>query len=158
MAHKAASAMATDELAFSSDVQEAAATLQRVDLLHTSGALQYLDNPRAHLTTLVSLGATHMLFNRLSLTQGAHDIITVQESWLSENGPGPMPSGIPERKVRYPFICLQASAFYDALSKDYNIVMTFDDRSGMLPIPGEPIIGVGLLARLKREHGTACPL
>jgi putative methyltransferase (TIGR04325 family) len=126
-----------------------------VDLLHTSGSLQYVANPRAYLNTLVSIHATHMLFNRLILTQGAHDIITIQESWLSETGPGALPSGMQDRKVRYPCICLQESALYDAIRKDYDIVMTFDDRSGMFPIRGEPIIGAGLLARLKRENETA---
>jgi putative methyltransferase (TIGR04325 family) len=150
MAQKAETALANDELAFSSNLREAVDSLKRVDLLHTSGTLQCVNNPREYLSTLVSIRATHILFNRLGLTKGPHDVITIHEAWLSENGPGAMQSGIQDRKVRYPFVFLQESTFYDVISKDYDVVMTFDDPSRMFPVNDEPIIGVGLLARLKR--------
>jgi len=61
-----------------------------------------------------------------------------------------MPSELPDRKVRYPYIFLQESTFYDAISENYDIVMTFDDSSGVFPVNDEPIVGVGLVARRKR--------
>jgi putative methyltransferase (TIGR04325 family) len=150
MAQRAKAVLSTDELSFSSSLSDAAASVQRIDLLHTSGTLQYVDKPCDYLRTLVAVSASHILINRLGLTKGNHDVITVQESWLSWNGPGPMPDGIPDRKVRYPYTFLRESTFYDAIRENYDIVMTFDDPSGTFPVDDEPIVGVGLLARLKR--------
>lgn len=150
MAQRAKTVFSTDELNFSSNLSDAAASMKRIDLLHTSGTLQCVDKPYDYLRTLVSLSASHILFNRLGLTKGNHDVITVHESWLSWNGPGPMPDGIPDRKVGYPFIFLKESLFYDAIRKNYDVVMTFDDPIGMYPVDDEPIVGVGLLAKLKR--------
>jgi hypothetical protein len=61
-----------------------------------------------------------------------------------------MPNGILDRKVRYPFVFPKESTFYEAISENYDVVMTFDDPSGMFPVDDEPIVGVGLLARRKR--------
>jgi putative methyltransferase (TIGR04325 family) len=150
MAQRAQTVLATDELSFSSNLSDAAASMERIDLLHTSGTLQCVDKPYDYLRTLVSVSASHILFNRLGLTKGTHDVITVHESWLSRNGPGPMPNGIPDRKVRCPFVFPKESTFYEIISENYDVVMTFDDSSGMFPVDDEPIVGVGLLARRKR--------
>jgi putative methyltransferase (TIGR04325 family) len=150
MAQRAGTVLSSDELEFSSNLSDAADSMKRIDLLHTSGTLQCVDKPYDSLLTLVSVSASHILFNRLGLTKGNHDVITVHESWLSWNGPGPLPSGIPDRKVRYPLVFQKESTFYDAISRNYDIAMTFDDPSGVLPVNNEPIVGVGLLARRKR--------
>ncbi|HWP46806.1 MAG TPA: methyltransferase, TIGR04325 family [Candidatus Limnocylindrales bacterium] len=150
MIQKAAEIFTNDELTFSSNLREAADSLRQIDLLHTSGTLQYVNNPCEYLRTLVSIHATHILFNRLNLTKGSQDIITIQESWLSCNGPGAMPSGVQDRKVRYPVVFLRESTFYDAISKDYDVVMTFDEPGDVFSIESGPIFSVGLLARRKR--------
>ena len=154
MARRAGAVLATDELGFSSDLSAAAASLKRVDLIHTSGTLQYIDKPYDCLRALVSVSASQILFNRLGLTRGQQDVITVQEAWLSGNGPGPMPRGIPDRKLRFPCIFPKESEFYDAIGETYDVVMKFDDPSGIFPVDDEPIIGVGLLARRKRSIGS----
>jgi putative methyltransferase (TIGR04325 family) len=147
---KAASVLANDELSFSSSLTDAAASLKPVDLLHTSGTLQHVDNPDAWLHVLVSIGASHMLFNRLGLTRGNHDVITTHTSWLSENGPGEFHSlGIPNRQVSYPFTFLRESLFLNVLGLHYDVVATFADTSGIFPVADEPIAGSGLLARHK---------
>ena len=155
MAKEAGSVLSTGELSFSSDLRDAVDSMKRVDLLHTSGTLQCVDKPYEYLQRLVTASASHILFNRLGLTKGNHDVITVHESWLSWNGPGPMPSGIPDQKVRYPFIFPRESTFYDILKQSYDVVMTFDDTSGTYPVGNEPIVGIGVLARLKRRDPAA---
>ena len=87
--------------------------------------------------------------NRLALTKGNHEVVTIHESWLSWNGPGSMPAGIADRKVRYSFVYPKESVFMEALSDRYNVITTFEDSSGVVPVDGEPIIGFGLLARRK---------
>ena len=150
MAQKAGAAATSDELSFSSDLRAAVDSLKRVDLLHTSGALQYVSDPHDCLRTLVSSGAKHMLFNRLGLTKGPRDVIGVQESWLSQNGPGDLPRGFQDRQVRYPFTFMPESSFYEVLRENYDVVMTFDEPSAIFPVNDEPIIGRGLLVRLRR--------
>jgi putative methyltransferase (TIGR04325 family) len=144
---KAASELTDKELSFSSSVEDAAVTLKSVDLLHTSGALQYLKQPDVGLRTLVSVGARHVLFNRLALTKGAHDVIVVQQSRLSSNGPGEFPAiGIRDRMVDYPVTFLKESSLFGILREQYEVVATFPDASGVLPVAGELIAGMGLLA------------
>jgi putative methyltransferase (TIGR04325 family) len=147
MAEKAKHVLSNDELIFSSDLSDAAKSMKRIDLLHTSGTLQCIDNSYDYLERLTSISANHILFNRLGLTKGTHDVITIHESWLSWNGPGPMPNGFEDRKVRYPFVFPRESEFMEILSKRYEVKMNFDDTSGIFPVKDEPIIGGGLLAR-----------
>lgn len=144
---KKASVLANDELRFLSSVQEAAQTLNQVDLLYTSGTLQCVDDPQQHLKDLVAVQAEYMLFNRLALTPGSSDIITIHESWLSWNGPGALPSGRRDHKVRYPMILMQAGTFYDALKPTYDVVMTFNDANETFTVQKQSIAGIGLLAR-----------
>jgi putative methyltransferase (TIGR04325 family) len=149
MAEKARHILSCDELSFSSDLIEAASSLKQIDLLHTSGTLQCVDNPYDYLQRLISTSANHILFNRLGLTKGNHEVVTIHESWLSWNGPGTMPSGIADRKVSYPFVFPRESVFMEMLSAHYKTIMTFDDSSGIFPVDDEPITGFGLLVRRK---------
>jgi putative methyltransferase (TIGR04325 family) len=144
---EAASELTDQELSFSSGVQDAAATLKSVDLVYSSGALQYLKQPDVGLRALVSVGAPHILFNRLALTKGDHDVIVVQQSPLSWHGPGEFPTiGIRNRMVDCPMTFLKESSFFGILREHYEVVATFPDASGVLPITGEPIVGMGVLA------------
>jgi hypothetical protein len=121
--------------------------MKRIDLLHTSGTLQCVDSPYDYLQKLISTSANHILLNRLGLTKGTCEVITVHESWLSSNGPGPMPDGFTDRKIRYPFVFPRESVFMKMLSDNYSTMIIFKDASGIFPVNNEPIIGLGLLVR-----------
>lgn len=149
MAEQAMPILSSDELSFASDLDEAASSFQRIDLIHTSGTLQCVEAPYDTLEKLISTSANHILFNRLGLTKGNHEVITTHETWLSWNGPGPLPDNIVDRKVRYPFVFPRETVFMEMLSKNYSIVITFDDSSGIFPVNKEPIIGLGLLTKRK---------
>lgn len=146
MAEKA-QVLANEELRFSNDITQSAASLGRLDVLHTSGTLQCVEKPYEFLEKLISVSAKHIMFSRLGLTQGNSEVITIHESWLSWNGPGPMPEGFTDRKVFYPFVFSREAVFREILGSDYEIVMTFDDTSGVIPVDDEPIVGFGLFAR-----------
>lgn len=144
---KAASELTDEELSFSCSVEDAAATLKSVDLVYSSGALQYLKQPEVGLRALVSVGAPHILFNRLALTKGDHDVIVVQQSPLSWHGPGEFPAiGMQDRMVDCPMTFLKESSLFGILREQYEVVATFPDASGVLPVTGEPIVGMGMLA------------
>ena len=120
----------------------------RPDVVHTSGTLQCVDDPLDHLQRLVDIGAEHMVFNRLGLSLGGQ-VVTIHESRLSENGPGPMPAGMPDRLVRYPFVFPSREAFLGILTQRYDVAATFADDSGVFRVRGARLVGGGMVARLK---------
>lgn len=143
MAAKAAP-LANDELRFASSLDGLTA-----DVIHTSGTLQCVDDPLGHLRKLIALEAEHIVFNRLGLSSGA-EVVTVHESMLSANGPGPMPAGIPDRLVRYPFVFPSKADFMALLRERYEVVATFNDDSGIFQVRGAPrIVGGGMVVRRK---------
>lgn len=72
-----------------------------VDLVHSSGTLQYLEDPDEAARDLASVGAPFMLWQR---TAFAHKdrVVVVQTSRLSDNGMGPLPPEFKDRTVAYP--------------------------------------------------------
>ncbi|MEB3242859.1 MAG: methyltransferase, TIGR04325 family [Cyanobacteriota bacterium] len=146
MANRARAVLADEELRFSSDLAEAAMLMGEVDLLHTSGTLQCVANPYADLRQLMRIQANHLLLNRLGVTQGDHDVITVHQSRLSWNGPGAMPVGMTDRTITYPFVFPQEAVLREIVRESYQDIACFADPSGIFPVWGEPIIGLGLLA------------
>ena len=53
------------------------------------------------------------------------DIIALQESHLSDNGPGPLPSGIHDQVCRYPVSFVSTAAMRQALDPFYQIILEF---------------------------------
>lgn len=146
MVNQARALLADGELRFSSDLAEATTLMGEVDLLHTSGTLQCVANPYADLKQLMHIQANYLLLNRLGVTQGDHDVITVHQSRLSWNGPGAMPAGMTDRTITYPFVFPQESILREMVRESYQDIACFVDPSGIFPVWGEPIIGIGLLA------------
>jgi len=147
MTESASALLETDELHFTADLEEAGRWLDQIDLLHTSGALQCVPDPYEQLQQLINIKAQYMLLSRLGLTQGDHDVITIHKSQLSWNGPGPLPPGILDREVSYPFTFPQESMFRSMLNKSYEEMAVFEDTSGIFKVAEESIVGMGLLAK-----------
>lgn len=145
MAKAAAEQLATHELSFHGDLQTAVDRLEQVDLLHSSGTLQCVEDPYTCLERLVAVGAKQLLLNRLGLSRSDHDVITVHETMLSWNGPGPMPEGISDRRICYPFTFPQEGRLKEILAGGYRVRAEFEDSSGCFPVDNEPIFGLGLL-------------
>lgn len=146
MVKHATSELSDDELRFCSDLGEAAGSMGEVDLLHTSGTLQCVASPYADLKQLFNIQAKYILLNRLGVTKGDHDVITIHQSRLSWNGPGPMPAGMTDHTIAYPFVFPQESLLRGIIQETYREIACFADPSGIFPVRGEPIVGIGLLA------------
>lgn len=95
----AAAHLANEELRYFTDLKDGKHWLQRIDLMHCVSALQYVPEPESILESLVRAGAPSMLWAKLML--GDRRDTFVQTSRLCDNGPGPLPIGIPDRKVTY---------------------------------------------------------
>ena len=147
MAESASALLETEELHFTAELEDAGRWLGQIDLLHTSGTLQCVPDPYEKLQQLINIKAQYMLLSRLGLTQGDHDVITIHKSQLSWNGPGPLPPGILDREVSYPFTFPQESMFRSMLNKSYEEMAVFEDTSGIFQVAEESIVGMGLLAK-----------
>jgi putative methyltransferase (TIGR04325 family) len=95
------------------------------DLVFTSGALQYVPDPLATLNDLLALDPAHVFVTRLEVGQRR---VEVQESRLSENGPGPLPAGFTDRTIRYPVTVLPWNDYETVLTgRGYTVLHRFDE-------------------------------
>jgi putative methyltransferase (TIGR04325 family) len=138
-----------DELAFFDSLPAALRSGENPDLLHVSGVLQFVEHPYVMLDLLVKSGAPYLFFNRMAFTAKANDVIGVRRSMLSANGIGPLPPGIRDGEVSYPYVVLARRKF-DSFLDSYETVVQFEDNTGLSPIKDEPLQATGMLLRRKR--------
>jgi hypothetical protein len=107
-----ASELATDRLRFFSSIPDAAAWLGSVEVMHSSGALQYTPEPEVTLKKLCGLRAKRMLWQRMALSTDTLER-EMQSSNLGDNGPGRL-AGLREKIVLYERTKLPEQVFLDA--------------------------------------------
>ncbi|MBM3145509.1 MAG: methyltransferase, TIGR04325 family [Chloroflexi bacterium] len=110
----------TEELRFHESILGVKARLGHVDLIHSSGTLQYVPDPENTVREMLDCAPNFLFLNRLALS-AKDKIITLQESLLSSNGPGPMPEDIQDRLCRYPVTYFPKARFENLLCQKYNI-------------------------------------
>ncbi|MET4384512.1 putative methyltransferase (TIGR04325 family) [Bradyrhizobium sp. F1.4.3] len=98
MVHRA-SELATDQLMFFDDIEKAADWLGSIDLMHSNGAIQYVDDPIGTVKALCAVGPAKMVWCRVPISEGSARE-EIQTSFLSNNGPGQLASGS-DKLVRY---------------------------------------------------------
>jgi len=108
-------------LKFFDNVQDAAADLGHVDLVFTSSALQYTPDPMSFLQKLLAVNADHLFITRTPLNDEADQVVSVQTSWLASNGPGPMPSGFNNYKIKYPITFANRRKLVELIEQKYSI-------------------------------------
>lgn len=137
----------TEELSFFDNIGDAIKRLGHIDLVHTSGTLQCLDNPQKYLSDILNCNAKWVLFNRLGLNARDKDVVTIHSSMLSWNGIGELPDGYTDRIIKYPFYFLSERKFFDLLDEKYKVIAKFNDQSGVYAVRGAEIVGYGLLCK-----------
>ena len=115
-----ASDIATDRLRFFTSIIEAAAWLGPIDLMHSSGALQFAPDPNATVTELCELGAKRMHWRRLALSKDTM-VREMQSSFLTDNGPGAI-DRVQEKRVEYERTRMPERVFLDAHAVRYRLV------------------------------------
>lgn len=115
----------TDSLRFFTDVKAAATWLGSVELMHSSGAVQFTPDPIATVRQLCGLGAHTMMWRRLWLGGSAPEI---QLSRLADNGPGRL-NGRSDKTVKYERRPMQEDHFI-AAHDAYQLVSREGDREG----------------------------
>lgn len=146
---KAAARLAGDGLKFFDDMDEAAADLGDVDLVFTSGALQYTPDPLASLRDLISVNAKHLFITRTAFSESDDTLITVQTSMLSSNGPGPLPAGFKDHKIFYPISFASKAKAERLLGDSYEIRFALEEDLNAYSALGQSFRMYGYFCDLK---------
>ena len=128
---KKAKSFETGELRFVASTLEAKEKFQRFDLLHSSGALQYVPDPQTTIQEFIACESTYLFLNRLALS-ASETFITIQESFLSANGPGALPYGFNDRVCRYPVTYFPKSRLVELLSQNYQAIIEIQDTKAVI--------------------------
>lgn len=114
----AATELSSEHLQFFDTIEGAAAWLGRVDLLHSNGAVNYIDEPERTLDELLSLKASTVTWARALL--GEDRRIEEHIAPLSAHGPGPALQPIDDRPIMYRAARLVEQEFI-AAHADYDL-------------------------------------
>ena len=132
----------TNELSFSSELDN----LPNIDLIHSSGALQYTSNPYEWIDYLLKLEAPFIFFNRMifNTNENEKDIITIQTSKLADHGPTRTFEKNSEKIIYLPHNTLSFTKFQKKFQKNYHLNWSFNEDSGMGQMNNQPLYGCGL--------------
>jgi putative methyltransferase (TIGR04325 family) len=98
---------------------------KNVDLVYSSGALQYLNEPYTMLEKLVKLRPKYIFLKRLVVGEEKDYI---QKSRLKDNGPGPLPKGFRDRNIYYPAKILSKEKIL-SIFKGFRIIKEFTETA-----------------------------
>ncbi len=121
MAEAARKKLVCKELNFFDDIEEAAADLGHVDLVLTSGALQYTPDPLGFLLRLLAVKGDHLFITRTAFNGTDNQVVSIQKSLLSNNGPGSLPPGFKDRQIKYPVIFASRRQAKSLIEESYKI-------------------------------------
>jgi putative methyltransferase (TIGR04325 family) len=150
MAAAAESKLAGGGLRFFNDIGKAVADLGDVDLVFTSGALQYTPDPLAFLADLISVKAPHLFITRTAFNDADDVVISVQTSMLSSNGPGPLPAGFKDHEIRYPITFARKTEAERLLRDSYEIRFFVEEDRDEYSVHGEPFHLYGYFCDLRK--------
>jgi putative methyltransferase (TIGR04325 family) len=142
--------LASAELQFFESLTAAVASLHHVDIMFSSGTLQYVSDPLKTMNQLLACNAKYVALARLGLTQG-RSMVAVQQSRLSDNGPGPLPPGLKDGISRYPVTYVAETLIESALKERYRVLLRLPDPS--VSAHGSQVFGVGYVAE-SRQPGN----
>ena len=125
-----------ENLRFFKSLEEAKACASSFDLIFTSSALQYCENPAETLKSLIDIRAKAIYITRTPFIGGEENFITVQKSRLGDNGPGRNPAYFTERDVYYPITYLSKEYLLEALLVKYKISFELEESAGIMLIDG----------------------
>jgi len=141
-----AKAFETEDLRFFSDIVSARKAFKAdVDYLHSSGAIQYTPNPESTLKEILAVKPRYIMLNRLVLSLSEREIITIQESLLSANGPGSLPAGFQDRVCKYPVTYYPKQNLEKLIRETYSILFKFTVSPAVI-VDGTTIINAGYVA------------
>jgi putative methyltransferase (TIGR04325 family) len=127
---EAAQRIADAHLKFFDNIDDAKNNLGSVDLVLTSGALQYCPHPLRFLRELTEVGAKDIFITRTPFNDSERCLISIQVSKLSENGPGPLPLGFDDKEISYPITFASRYEVEKILNEKYEIKFSINEDKG----------------------------
>jgi putative methyltransferase (TIGR04325 family) len=127
MVRAANRALAGGGLKFFDKIADAASDLGHVDLVFTSGALQYTPDPLMFLSMLLDVRAKYLFITRTAFNRVDEKIITLQRSRLSDNGPGSLPAGFVDHEVEYPITFVGKATAEHLIRQRYSIRFSIEE-------------------------------
>lgn len=144
------------DLRFSSDL---AGTIDKdgpFDLVHASGALQCVSDPRGVLDALLAAKAQHMFFGRTMFSEEDRDVIFLHKTKIAYHGLALEDFEAPEGEIDYPFTLIPRREFLDRMkAAGYELVSRFRSLSGRPPISSVEISDGAYLFRRVGLAGLA---
>lgn len=148
-------ALADGEPRFFDDLDRASREIGPVDLVLSSGVLQYVPDPCATLGRLLACRAPSVLLTRVGLTTGDRDLVGVQVTRFAQNGPGPLPAGARDGVARYPVTAVREDRFEAMLKERYRIRVQFNEDRDAYVLGRYPIDMFGYFAELRDDPRAA---
>jgi putative methyltransferase (TIGR04325 family) len=125
--------ISNQNLKFFDNITEAVKDLGEVDLVFTSGALHCCPEPLIFLRELLEIKAKYFFITRTCFTDSPEQIANIQKSFLSTNGPGPLPSGFKDKAVFYPNVFVSKHKVEEMLCEYYDIQFkTIEDKAAYI--------------------------
>ena len=128
------------------DLNAAAESIGRIDLIHASGTILYIPDPVAALETIARLRPQYFALARFPVW-GLAKLVAVQPSPLSANGIGPMPPTIADRQVKYPITFINLDDVMRVFSA-YDIVLVYPSKETYM-VRDQHVPEIALLFRSK---------
>jgi putative methyltransferase (TIGR04325 family) len=140
-----------DQLQFFDSLPRGKEALEKIDLVFSSGALQYVPDPYETLGEMTQCGATALFLTRIGLTRHHVELITIQTSTLSTNGPGALPEGMPDGPVKCPVTFARKDKVEDIIKKSYSLDIRFDEDKQAYVAGNIGIDMYGYFATLRKD-------
>jgi putative methyltransferase (TIGR04325 family) len=100
---------------------------KKFDLIYSNSAIQYTQDPLNTLRGLLNLDFGYFFITRVPLTTGSSQIVYLQESMLSQNGPGPAPYDFQEKWVKYENCIVSKDSFEKILNEALGSWISVDE-------------------------------
>ena len=121
MVAAASAQLENEDLKFFTSIESAVDYLGKVELVIGNSSLPYSPDPLAYLDKLLAVQADHIYITRTPLGDHLDPRIYLQQSKLSQNGPGSLPKEFVDGEVRYPITIVNRQAFEQKLKNQYSI-------------------------------------
>ena len=123
------------------NIAEAIVSLGSVDLVVTSGTVQYTPDPMVALDELIAIGAPYFMLARFPFLDPS--TISLQEGPLSANMEqfGPMPPGMMDRTIKCPITFAKYAIVKSKFEQAYDRLLTLPAPSANYRLGSQTIMG-----------------
>lgn len=130
----AAKKLENEELKFFDNIHDAVDKIDNVDLVFSSGALHCCPNPLKFLSELLLIESKYLFITRTSFSHYDTTLVNIHKSYLSDNGPGPLPDGYNDKIVSYPNVFESIAIVERLIEKYYDIKFKINEESNVYSV------------------------